>query len=186
MRNKYIYFGLALFAINSNLLAKGGLPQLDVSTYSQQIFWFLVTFLITYIFISKIAIPKISNIKTARYHNILTKLEQTIKIKKDLDSIEQAINLSTKNNIDVLQKINKELEDKISELEKQQKANLDEFKANEQADFNKKLAIQKSQLSVVNEENVLELAKSLTNKINLKISDDTLLGIVKNNMGASK
>jgi F-type H+-transporting ATPase subunit b len=186
MKNKYIYCGLVFLSINNKLLAKSTLPQLDVSTYSQQIFWFFVTFIITYIFISKIAIPKISNIKAARYHNILTKLEQTIKIKKDLDAIESSINLSIKNNIDALNKINKELEDKVSQLENQQKNNLADFKAKAQEDFNKKLSQQKSNLSIINEENVLDLAKSLAKKMNLKLSNDVLLNVIKNNMGTNK
>ncbi len=42
------------------------MPQLDITTYSSQIFWFAICFTILYIFVSKIISPRIAEILKIR------------------------------------------------------------------------------------------------------------------------
>jgi F-type H+-transporting ATPase subunit b len=47
----------------------GGLPQLDTSTYASQLFWLFVCFTALYVLMSKIALPRVSEVlETRRLH----------------------------------------------------------------------------------------------------------------------
>lgn len=60
--------------------AKPGLPQLDVTTFASQLFWLLISFVVLYVLISRIAAPKIGGVIQDRAN----------RIKGDLDSAAQA------------------------------------------------------------------------------------------------
>lgn len=60
--------------------SKGGLPQLDITTWPTQIFWLVVTFAVAYILMSRLVTPKIGD--------VLDKRSATISA--DLDSAKQA------------------------------------------------------------------------------------------------
>jgi F-type H+-transporting ATPase subunit b len=55
--------------------AKGGLPQLDFSTYTPQLFWMAVIFLILFIVMSKKTLPEIGSIVETRRDLIDTNLK---------------------------------------------------------------------------------------------------------------
>ena len=52
-----------------------GLPQLDITTWPNQLFWLVVTFTIGYIMIARIITPKISRVIDARQHAIADDLK---------------------------------------------------------------------------------------------------------------
>lgn len=56
--------------------AKPGLPQLDVTSFSGQLFWLVISFVTLYLVISRVAVPKISGVLADRQ----------ARIKGDLDS----------------------------------------------------------------------------------------------------
>lgn len=60
--------------------AKKGLPQLDTSTYSSQLFWLVISFGTLFILMSKVALPRVGAVLDAR----------TAKISGDLDRAGQA------------------------------------------------------------------------------------------------
>ena len=66
--------GLAAFvglsAAPSSAWAEGGLPQLNYNSYPSQIFWLAVSFVLLYIIVSRIALPRISQILQRRMRNI--------------------------------------------------------------------------------------------------------------------
>ena len=68
---------------------KGGMPQLNPESFSSQLFWLLIFFLILYIAISSFFIPKIKSIRENRDKII----EDLISESKNInDSIEQIVN----------------------------------------------------------------------------------------------
>ena len=46
------------------------MPQLEITTYPSQIFWLVVSFLILYLIMSKIIIPKIASVIKSRESEI--------------------------------------------------------------------------------------------------------------------
>jgi F-type H+-transporting ATPase subunit b len=60
--------------------AKPGLPQLDTTTFASQLFWLLISFVVLYVVISRVAAPKIGGVIADR----------TNRIKGDIDAAAQA------------------------------------------------------------------------------------------------
>ncbi|MDA9943421.1 F0F1 ATP synthase subunit B', partial [Paracoccaceae bacterium] len=50
--------------------SEGGLPQLDFSTFGNQIFWLLVTLIAIYLILSKLALPRIAAVLAERQGTI--------------------------------------------------------------------------------------------------------------------
>ena len=70
--NKIIFLVSAYF-IPSRLYAeneKGGMPQLDPSSYASQTFWLILTFVLLFIFVNLFFFPKIIKIKENRERKI--------------------------------------------------------------------------------------------------------------------
>ncbi|MEM9552439.1 MAG: F0F1 ATP synthase subunit B', partial [Pseudomonadota bacterium] len=40
----------------------GGMPQLEISTFPNQIFWLVVTLVVIYLILSRVALPRIGSI----------------------------------------------------------------------------------------------------------------------------
>jgi len=59
------------------------LPQLDVQTYASQIFWLLVSFVILYFLVAKVAMPRISEVLEERQERIEDDLDKAETLKKE-------------------------------------------------------------------------------------------------------
>ena len=59
------------------------MPQLDISAFAPQIIWLIITFLILYILMSKIALPRIGNILEQRQARIDDNLEMAQNLRKE-------------------------------------------------------------------------------------------------------
>ena len=66
----------------------GTLPQLDVGTFPTQIFWLFVTFIVLYIAMSKIAIPRIEYVLEERHSRIAEDLDKAGKLKADAEEVQ--------------------------------------------------------------------------------------------------
>jgi F-type H+-transporting ATPase subunit b len=71
------------------------MPQLDVSAFSPQIIWLIITFLLFYVLMAKVALPKIGNILEQRQARIDDNLDMAQSLKNessiDAESYDQAI-----------------------------------------------------------------------------------------------
>jgi len=83
--------GLAvLVALGSNPAQAAGLPQLDISTYPPQLIWLGLTFVALYITMSRIALPKISQVLEERQHKIDDNLKKAETFKEEAEAAAQA------------------------------------------------------------------------------------------------
>ncbi|MEZ5888054.1 MAG: F0F1 ATP synthase subunit B' [Paracoccaceae bacterium] len=67
-----------------------GMPQLDFSTFPNQIFWLLVTLVVLYFILSKIALPRLAGILADRQGRITSDLEAAEKLKNQAEEAEKA------------------------------------------------------------------------------------------------
>jgi len=82
---RYLSLIIAISAIQTNLFAaEAGMPQLDPTYWASQAFWLILVFVILYISIAKLYLPKIKNNLDDREN----------KIKEDLDSANKFKELS--------------------------------------------------------------------------------------------
>lgn len=68
----------------------GGLPQLDFSTFPNQIFWLLVTLVVIYLILSRVALPRIGAILAERSGTITNDLAAAEELKQRAVAAEAA------------------------------------------------------------------------------------------------
>ncbi len=69
-----------------------GMPQLDFSTWPNQIFWLLVTLVVIYLVLSKIALPRIGAVLADRKSTITNDLAAAEELKQKAVAAEKAYN----------------------------------------------------------------------------------------------
>jgi len=71
---------------------KGGMPQLDFSTFPNQIFWLLITLVVVYLILSRMALPRISSVLAERQGTITNDLGAAEELKLKAQEAEAAYN----------------------------------------------------------------------------------------------
>ena len=74
----------------ANEAGKAGMPQLDFSTFPNQIFWLIVTLLVIYFVLSRIALPRIGGVLAERKGVITNDLAAADELKHKAVSAEKA------------------------------------------------------------------------------------------------
>ena len=59
------------------------LPQLDLTTYSSQVFWLIVSFVVLYFLVAKLAMPRIAEVLEERQERIEDDLDKAETLKKE-------------------------------------------------------------------------------------------------------
>ena len=91
-RIQYFIFAITMFsypAIGSE--TKGGLPQLDLSTYPSLIFWSIISLLIGYFLMRYLVTPNIKSILNSRETSIQNDLVKAKSSSQEADKIKQTI-----------------------------------------------------------------------------------------------
>ncbi len=70
----------------------GGMPQLDISTFPNQIFWLAVTLVLIYLILSRIALPRIEAVLAERQGTITGDLAAAEELKQKAVEAEEAYN----------------------------------------------------------------------------------------------
>lgn len=68
----------------------GGLPQLDFSTFANQIFWLIVTLVVIYLVLSKVALPRIASVLAERQGAITNDIAAAEELKQKAAEAEEA------------------------------------------------------------------------------------------------
>jgi F-type H+-transporting ATPase subunit b len=83
--------GLAvLLAFGSSPALAAGLPQLDIATFPPQLIWLGLTFVVLYITMSRVALPRISQVLEERQHKIDDNLKKAETLKEEAEAAAQA------------------------------------------------------------------------------------------------
>ncbi len=72
--------------------AKPGMPQLDFATFPNQIFWLVVTLVVLYFIVSRIALPRIGSVIEDRHNAIANDVDQAAEFKRKAEEAEAAYN----------------------------------------------------------------------------------------------
>ena len=73
------------------------MPQLEITTYPSQIFWLVVSFLILYLIMSRIIIPKIASVIKSRESEIKNNIHISEQMYKDTEIINNEYEETKKN-----------------------------------------------------------------------------------------
>jgi len=71
-----------------------GMPQLDFSTFPNQIFWLLVTLVVVYLVMSRIALPRIAGVLAERQGTITNDIAIAEELKQKAEEAEEAYNIA--------------------------------------------------------------------------------------------
>lgn len=104
-----------------------GLPQFNTSSYPGQIFWLMVTFIVVYVFLSKVALPQVSDVLENRQETVQGDLDRAAKLKAEADEVHEAYEKS-------LEKAHAEARETISAAQ----AEITDFLTKKNDDFAKK------------------------------------------------
>ena len=69
-----------------------GMPQLDFSTWGNQIFWLVITLVVIFFVLSRIALPRIASVLAARQGTITNDIAAAEELKKKATEAEEAYN----------------------------------------------------------------------------------------------
>ena len=81
---------MATEATEAAKAAGPGLPQLDVATFGNQIFWLVVTLVVIYLILSKIALPRIAAVLAERQGTITNDIAAAEELKQKAAEAEAA------------------------------------------------------------------------------------------------
>lgn len=82
------------------------MPQLDISNFSSQIFWFLLCFVFLYFYLNKIIIPRIDKIISNRKKIIEDDTNRSFALQQKIDKLKQeSFDIRNSSNIDYKNKI---------------------------------------------------------------------------------
>jgi len=69
-----------------------GMPQLDFSTFPNQIFWLVVTLIVLYLVLSRVALPRIATVLSERHGAIQRDLDKAEEMKRSAVEAENTYN----------------------------------------------------------------------------------------------
>ncbi|WP_374763578.1 F0F1 ATP synthase subunit B family protein [Yunchengibacter salinarum] len=77
--------------------AKGGLPQLNVfedGTYTSQLFWLAITFILFYVVVSRMVLPRISRVLDDRGERVAADLDAAERLKREAEQVQSGLKAS--------------------------------------------------------------------------------------------
>jgi F-type H+-transporting ATPase subunit b len=111
-------------ALSENTLILN-MPQFDFSTYSSQIFWFLVCFVTLYAAVARVILPRISNIVATRKNLIDSDKSATDRLDKEIEDLHsKTMVLRQESN----QKYQAQIEEVTKEAQKQRDKSFEDLK----------------------------------------------------------
>lgn len=70
--------------------SKSGFPQLDVTTYSSQVFWLAISFALLYLLMSRLALPRVTEVLDMRQTQINTNLDRAAQLNDEAEKAKAA------------------------------------------------------------------------------------------------
>ena len=159
-----------------------GMPQLDFSTFPNQIFWLLVTLLVIYLLLSRIALPRISAILAERSGTISNDLAAAEDLKNQANEAEAAYEKALK---DARAEANRIADEARAEAQKDLDAAIadaDEKIAAQTADAEASIAEIRDNATQNVETVARDVAQALVAAVGVEASDDTVNAAVSNRM----
>ena len=77
-------------AANGAAESSAGMPQLDFSTFPNQIFWLVITLVVIYLVLSRVALPRIAEVLAARQGAITSDIATAEELKRKAANAEEA------------------------------------------------------------------------------------------------
>lgn len=160
------------------------MPQLEISTFPSQIFWLVVSFLILYIIMAKVIVPRISSVIKNRENEIKNNIHISEQLYRDTeiinDEIERIKNDTETEAREIINNLRININKKINENNQILKNKLEKkLEKDEKNIFKKKEKVLK-EINKIAFNLSQEIIKKISNNKNVK--KNKLKQIIKNNL----
>ena len=160
------------------------MPQLEISTFPSQIFWLVVSFLILYIIMAKVIVPRISSVIKNRENEIKNNIHISEQLYRDTeiinDEIEKIKNDTETEAREIINNLKININKKINENNQILKNKLEKkLEKDEKNIFKKKEKVLK-EINKIAFNLSQEIIKKISNNKNVK--KNKLKQIIKNNL----
>ena len=167
----FFLFFIAFKAISINLFAaEAGMPQLDPTYWASQAFWLIVIFILLYLSLSKLFIPKIKKNIDDRENKIKEDLEEAQKLKEMADQ-------KLKEYEKLIESTKKEVHKLILESKNKLGADISFKKKSFEKDIDAEILKVQNEIQSLKKDsldNISLIAEEITSKIIEQISGDSL------------
>lgn len=116
------------------------MPQLDPTSFPTQLFWLIVCFVVLYLVMWKVVLPKIADVLRDRQERIDDDLEKAEKLRADAEEVLEAYQKTMADGRSEAQAILRAANEKISEEQAAKQADLSERIARETAEAEARIA----------------------------------------------
>lgn len=76
--------------IDDTAASGGGMPQLNAASYEEQLVWLVITFVTLYLFVARVALPRIGALLTQREETITNDLDTAEHRKRESDALKES------------------------------------------------------------------------------------------------
>ena len=73
---------------------QGGLPQFDATTFESQIVWLFLSFIVLFVIVSRMALPRVTKVLEEREERIATDLDTAERLRKEAEDVKDAYEVS--------------------------------------------------------------------------------------------
>lgn len=69
---------------------EAGLPQLNIATFEEQVIWLFLTFIVLFVIVSRMVLPRVTKVLEEREERIANDLDAAERLKKDAEDVKNA------------------------------------------------------------------------------------------------
>lgn len=142
-----------------------GLPQFNPEFFSSQLFWLTITFIALYMFLSRVALPRIGQVVEARRTRIQRDLEEAQRMKAETDAALKAYEEALASARGKAQGIAKETRDRITAEVDRERHRVDSEIAAKVAETEKRIATNKAQALASVGDIATDTASAIVNRL---------------------
>ncbi|WP_262690254.1 F0F1 ATP synthase subunit B family protein [Kordiimonas aestuarii] len=73
---------------------QGGLPQFDATTFESQLVWLFLSFIVLFVIVSRMALPRVTKVLEEREERIATDLDTAERLRKEAEDVKEAYEAS--------------------------------------------------------------------------------------------
>lgn len=145
--------------------SKPGFPQLDTSTYSSQVFWLAIMFALLYVLMSRMALPRVTEVLDMRQTQINGNLDRAAQLNNEAESARAAFEAVLANAQDSARTAIATVEQKAAERQAQDAARFADHARDRIASAEANIAKAKSDALTSLADIAAEVAADMANKV---------------------
>lgn len=166
---------------------QGGLPQLDHTTFSEQVAWLFLTFIVLYVITSRLALPKVDQVIAEREEKIAGDLDKAETLRAEVDAIKTSYEASLAEARSGAQKASVETKEAIQASVTKAADELDAKLAAEAEEAAARINAAKDKVMGELEGVASDVAAELVGKLSgLEVNDDAVKAAVAAELAAAK